>query len=43
MVSQDKVWIVDDDRAIRWVLEKALQKEGLATECFDSADFVSGF
>jgi len=40
MAPQDKVWIVDDDRAIRWVLEKALQKEGMATECFDSADNI---
>ena len=23
------VWIVDDDRSIRWVLEKALAREGI--------------
>lgn len=33
-----KVWIVDDDRSIRWVLEKALSGEGLDTESFDNAD-----
>ena len=33
-----KVWIVDDDRSIRWVLEKALSGEGLETESFDNAD-----
>ena len=32
------VWIVDDDRSIRWVLEKALQQDGLQTVCFDNAD-----
>ena len=24
------VWILDDDRSIRWVLEKSLDKSGLA-------------
>jgi two-component system nitrogen regulation response regulator GlnG len=31
------VWIVDDDRSIRWVLEKALAREGIAHESFASA------
>ena len=35
-----KVWIVDDDRSIRWVLEKALSAEGLSTEVFESADLL---
>lgn len=33
-----KIWIVDDDRSIRWVLEKALSAEGLYTEAFETAD-----
>lgn len=33
-----KVWIVDDDRSIRWVLDKALSAEGLSSEAFESAD-----
>ncbi|NRP38050.1 MULTISPECIES: nitrogen regulation protein NR(I) [unclassified Marinobacterium] len=32
------VWIVDDDRSIRWVLEKAISGSGLATEVFESGD-----
>jgi len=32
------VWIVDDDRSIRWVLEKALAREGIAYRTFASAD-----
>ncbi|ANG64634.1 nitrogen regulation protein NR(I) [Marinobacterium aestuarii] len=32
------VWIVDDDRSIRWVLEKALDQAGLETQSFDNAD-----
>ncbi len=32
------VWIVDDDRSIRWVLEKALSREGIDCETFGSAN-----
>ena len=31
------VWIVDDDQAIRWVLEKALGRAGISTRSFSSA------
>lgn len=31
------VWIIDDDRSIRWVLEKALEREGIPCEVFSSA------
>ena len=31
------VWIVDDDRSIRWVLEKALTREGISYRTFASA------
>ena len=40
MPAPDLVWIIDDDKSIRWVLEKALQQAGLATRSFDSADAV---
>ncbi len=40
------VWIVDDDRSIRWVIEKALSREGIAFNSFASAqealDALSG-
>ncbi|MBP6565324.1 MAG: response regulator, partial [Burkholderiales bacterium] len=32
-----EVWIVDDDRSIRWVLEKALAREGIPHKTFASA------
>ena len=32
-----QVWIVDDDRSIRWVIEKALTREGIAYNSFASA------
>ncbi|MCW0209607.1 MAG: response regulator, partial [Achromobacter sp.] len=31
------VWIVDDDQAIRWVLEKALARAGVPTRSFSQA------
>ena len=31
------VWIVDDDRSIRWVFEKALSREGISFSSFASA------
>ena len=30
------VWIIDDDRSIRWVFEKALQREGIAFTSYAS-------
>ena len=32
------VWIIDDDRSIRWVLEKALAREQIEYKSFASAD-----
>lgn len=34
------VWIVDDDRSIRWVLEKALQKAAIPCKTFSEAESV---
>jgi two-component system nitrogen regulation response regulator GlnG len=38
MKRTDIVWVVDDDRSIRWVLEKALQGADLAVRTFESAE-----
>ena len=32
------VWIIDDDRSIRWVLEKSLTREDIEFKSFASAD-----
>ncbi len=37
---QQTVWVIDDDQSIRWVLEKALQQEGLSVRTFESADGI---
>jgi len=36
------VWIIDDDRSIRWVFEKALTRENIAFKTFSSADEALG-
>jgi two-component system nitrogen regulation response regulator GlnG len=36
--SEPMIWIVDDDAAVRWVLEKALQADGIGTQSFETAD-----
>jgi len=40
MPQTDSVWIVDDERSIRWVLDKALSKEGLDVRCFENGDLM---
>jgi two-component system nitrogen regulation response regulator GlnG len=35
--SMKPVWIVDDDKSIRWVLEKTLAREKIAFQSFASA------
>jgi two-component system nitrogen regulation response regulator GlnG len=37
---QNTVWIVDDDRSIRWVLEKALNQANINAQTFDSAEAI---
>ena len=36
-MEMETVWIVDDDRSIRWVLEKALARENITHRSFESA------
>ncbi|MCW8917318.1 MAG: nitrogen regulation protein NR(I) [Gammaproteobacteria bacterium] len=38
MAEQGNIWVIDDDRSIRWVLEKALKQAGLAVQSFESGD-----
>lgn len=35
-----RVWIVDDDRSVRWVLEKALKQAGMEPRSFERAEQV---
>ncbi len=36
MSRQPRVWIIDDDRSIRWVLERALEKAQMEVQSFSS-------
>ncbi len=38
MTRNEKVWIIDDDKSIRWVLERAMSQEKIATESWSDAD-----
>lgn len=40
LTDKQEIWVVDDDRSIRWVLERALQREALDVRLFESADQV---
>ena len=35
-----RVWLVDDDASIRWVLERALRSDGILAQVFDAAEPV---
>ena len=40
MTRKAHIWVIDDDHAIRWVLEKALQRDEMTVKTFDSATGV---
>ena len=40
MSNVEQVWVIDDDRSIRWVLEKALSQANMDVSCFESANGV---
>jgi two-component system nitrogen regulation response regulator GlnG len=40
MKSAEEIWVVDDDRSIRWVLEKSFRHSGFEVTCFESAEKV---
>ncbi len=42
MTKSETVWIIDDDKSIRWVVEKALQKADIATRSFSGATDLLG-
>jgi two-component system nitrogen regulation response regulator GlnG len=40
MTEAERVWVIDDDQSIRWVLEKALQKAQMGVKSFSSASGI---
>jgi len=37
-MSDEYVWVIDDDQSIRWVLEKTFKQAGMQVTTFESAD-----
>ena len=33
-----EIWIAEDDRSLRWVMEKALKREGIGVCSFENAE-----
>ena len=40
MSTQNTVWVIDDDRSIRWVLEKSFKQANLSVKSFENAESV---
>lgn len=40
MSNSSNIWVIDDDRSIRWVLERALKQAGMSVTTFENADTV---
>ncbi|MEJ2106920.1 MAG: nitrogen regulation protein NR(I) [Acidiferrobacteraceae bacterium] len=40
MARPDIIWVIDDDASIRWVLQKALEAEGMTVTAFESANEI---
>ena len=35
--EKKNIFVVDDDKSIRWILDKALKKAGFEVTCFENA------
>jgi two-component system nitrogen regulation response regulator GlnG len=40
MTDKESIWVIDDDRSIRWVMQKALEKAGMDVTCFETGEGV---
>lgn len=40
MSQANRVWVVDDDKSIRWVLEKALSRAGIEVDLFANGELL---
>ncbi len=39
-MTNKQVWIIDDDRSIRWVLEKTLKQVGIEVTCYENGNLI---
>jgi two-component system nitrogen regulation response regulator GlnG len=40
MNSTSEIWIAEDDRSLRWVMEKAITREGIEVRSFETGDLL---
>ncbi len=40
MTDNHNIWVVDDDRSIRWVLERAFEQAGMSVKTFENANNI---
>ena len=33
-----EIWIAEDDRSLRWVMEKAISREGIGVKSFENGE-----
>ncbi|MBT7963141.1 MAG: response regulator, partial [Porticoccaceae bacterium] len=38
MKNKSEIWIAEDDRSLRWVMEKAISREGMDVRSFETGD-----
>ena len=38
MKITSEIWIAEDDRSLRWVMEKAIKREGIDVQSFENGD-----
>ena len=38
MQITSEIWIAEDDRSLRWVMEKAIKREGIEVRSFENGD-----
>ena len=38
MQTTSEIWIAEDDRSLRWVMEKAIKREGIEVQSFENGD-----
>ena len=40
MENSSRIWIAEDDRSLRWVMEEALTRAGIGVRCFERGDHL---
>ena len=38
MQTTSEIWIAEDDRSLRWVMEKAIKRDGIEVQSFENGD-----